>query len=807
MFWNNVIVALRHLRKHKLFALMNITGLAIGLVIFVFGGLLVSYEREHDSFFTNVDRTYTIGATAAPGLNIGIDKLNTIYTAIGPMIEAELSDVDSVARTIISEYLVTRGENGFYEAIRFADPELLDIFNLHYLHGDASALDDASGVLLTESAAIKFFGRSDVMGEIITLDNEYDFRVTAVTRDIPLNSHFNSLPIVEAGFGIVMPIRALTRMEDFDEAGNFNNLSMGDFTYVMIPEHLDLAWLQAQMDALYERSLPDSNKEDLANFWVVPLSHANLSVWDAFGMPVVTVIQLLSFLVLLVACVNYTNLATAQSLGRSREVGMRKTMGAGRVQLLAQFLVESLVIASLAMVLAIAILEVIIPLFNNAAGKVLTLNYLSTLPFLTATVVLVGTGAGLYPAWLITRATPIEALRDTARKGNKGTRMRAIMIGAQFAISAFMLSLVSIVYVQNQKVEQDSYEFPRSEVYVLQRLGVDTIQERLETLRLELEALPNVEHVSYSSQVPYEQNSTGGNVTAIDGDEAGKFVMQTLRMTPEFLDSYDIDILAGRNFSEAMSTDLRTDETVVAHVLINELAVQKLGFSSPADAVNKRFYNIEDGGTIEEYVIIGVVPTQNITGLFNELKPWMYFYDDRVRIGSVRISGGNMMETISQIEKVWKDVIPDYPIQGRFLDEVFNDVYSILKIMSLSLAGFAFIALALALFGLFGLAAFMAAQRTKEIGVRKVMGASSPQIAGLLVWQFSRPVLWALLVALPLSYLASQTYLNFFSERIGTTIPILLVSGLVAMMFAWGTVATHAFRIARSNPVRALRYE
>ena len=807
MFWNNVKVALRHLRKHKLFALMNISGLAIGLVIFVFGGLLVSYERNHDSFFANVDRIYTIGATAAPGLNVGIDKLNTMYSAIGPMIEAQISDVERVARTIGQEYLVTRGEDGFYDQIHFADPALLDIFDLQYVHGDKSALDDASGVMFTESTAIRYFGHTDVVGEIITLDNEFDFRVTAVVRDVPRNSHFNSMMVGGNELEIMMPIRALTRMEDFDEAGNFNNLSLGNYTYVLIPEHLDQEWLQAQMDALYERSLPDSNKEDLANFWVVPLSHANLSIWDAFGLPVVTVIQLLSFLVLLVACVNYTNLATAQSLGRSREVGMRKTMGAGRGQLLIQFLVESLVIAALAMVMAIAILEIIIPLFNNATNKVLTLDYLATLPFLTLTVFLVGIGAGLYPAWLITRATPIEALRDTARKGKKGTRMRAIMIGAQFAISAFMLSVVSIVFVQNQKVQEDSYVFPRSEIYVLQRLGVDSIQERLDTLRTELEALPNVESVSYSSQVPYEQNNSGNNVTRIDGDDAGKFVMQWLRMSPEFLDSYDIPILAGRNFSEDRPTDLRTSETVVANVLINELAAQRLGFENPEDAVNQRFYNIEGDSTLEEYVIIGVVPTQNITGLFNSLKPWMYFYDDRLRIGSVRISGGNMMETIGQVEDVWKDVMPDYPIQGRFLDEVFDDVYNILKLMNVSLAGFAMVALALALFGLFGLAAFMAAQRTKEIGVRKVMGASAPQIARLLVWQFSRPVLWALLIALPIAYLASQTYLNFFSERIVTTIPILIVSGVIAIIFAWGTVAAHAVRIARSNPIKALRYE
>jgi putative ABC transport system permease protein len=203
-----------------------------------------------------------------------------------------------------------------------------------------------------------------------------------------------------------------------------------------------------------------------------------------------------------------------------------------------------------------------------------------------------------------------------------------------------------------------------------------------------------------------------------------------------------------------------------------------------------------------------VAPTQNITGLFNAEKAWMYVYSpDLIRIGSVRITGDNMMDTVRQIEDVWDRVIPDYPIQGQFLDAAFDDVYDVLKYMNMALAGFAFVAFSLALIGLFGLAAFMATQRTKEIGVRKVLGANSLQIARLLVWQFSTPVIWALVISLPLAYLASSTYLNFFADRIDTTIPILMVAGATAVMLAWGTVAGHAYRIARANPIYALRYE
>jgi len=808
MFWNNIKIALRNLRKNKVFALINIVGLAIGMTIYVFGGLLVKYERTHDAFFANSDRTYTLGSYAAPALNVGIDQLNAVWTAVAPIIEAELPDVETVARTVSSEYLIEMGSDSFYQMIRFADPELLDVFDFQYIHGDDAALDDPSGIVITATAANKYFGSTDVIDEVITLDNEFDYRIAAVIEDVPRNSHFNSLPVMEVALDVIAPIKALTRMRDYDEAGDWNNLSLGNMTYVLLPEALDGEWLQTQLDGIYERHLADDKKEVISGFFTSPLQYANLSIWDTFGMPVVSVVQLLSFLVLVVACVNYTNLATAQALGRSREVGMRKTMGAEQQQLLAQFLIESVLIATIAMVTAIAALEIVIPLFNNASNKVMTLDYLRTLPWLMVTTILVGVIAGLYPAWLITRASPIDALRDVARKGKKGSTVRAFMIGAQFAISAFMLAIVAVVYMQNQKVVESSYVFPRAEIYGLNRVGLDTIQARHDTLRLELEAVPGVDAVAFSSQVPYEQNNSTDNVAPAPGDEAAKFTVQWLRMSPEFLDVYDIPLLAGRNLGRDIANDTSVDESEVINVLANEMTIEQLGFSSPADALNSRIYDLDEDDALREMVIVGVVPTQNIVGLFNPEKPWVYTYEpDALRVASIRISGGSMLAAIEEIEDVWDDVVPEYPMQGKFLDEVFDEIYTVLKYMNIALATFAFIALTLALIGLFGLAAFMAAQRTKEIGVRKVLGASSLQIARLLVWQFSKPVAWALALALPAAYFASNVYLNFFADRISSPIAILLFAGGIAVLLAWGTVAGHAIRIARANPVLALRYE
>ena len=809
MFWNNVIIAVRNLRKNRVFSTINIVGLALGMTLYVLAGLIADYENSHDAFYANSDRIYTLGVIASPALNVGIDKINTVQSAVGPIVENELTDVEAVARTIRREFLVSRDDAGFYETISFSDPTLLQIFDFSYIAGDARALDIPTNLLITASQATKYFGSTDVVGEVLTLDNQYDFTIAAVIEDIPRNSHFVSSLFEDGSSGVFAPMQALATLRDEPLEGNWNDISFGNMTYVMLPMTLDGAWLQAQLDSIYARLLPEDMGDVVESFYVDPLTHANAAIWDAIGMPVITIIQLLGFLVLVISCVNYTNLATAQSLGRSREVGMRKTMGASRGQLLSQFLVESLVIAGIAMVLAVAAIEVLIPLLNNVANKAMTINYLHTLPWLVATTAAVGLLAGAYPAWLITRAHPIDALRDIARKGKKGSTMRAVMIGVQFGISAFMLALVAIVYVQNERIKESSYIFPRSEVYTLARLNVEDIRGRLDTLRHELEAVPNVEAVSFSSQVPYEQNNSQRDYALVAGDEATEFRVNQMSMTPEFLDAYDIPLLAGRNLDRNIANDTFVlDESVTMNVIVNELTLARMGITNPADALNKRLYRNGEEGTLREAVIVGVVPTQNILGLFNQEKPWVFNYSPTAnRIASVRITGGNMLDTIKDVEAAWKRVIPDYPIQGRFLDETFDEVYQILKYMNVALAGFAFVALSLALIGLFGLAAFMAAQRTKEIGVRKVLGASSLQIARLLVWQFSKPVMWALVVALPAAFFASKIYLDFFADRIESPVLILAVSGAVAVLLAWTTVAGHAIRIARANPVLALRYE
>ena len=814
MYSNYVKLALRNMAKNRLYAFINIAGLAIGLAVFLFGSILANYERNHDSMFAKRDQIFTAGSVFAPDADIGVLETDSIYTGMAPLLSAEADGLEAVARTVTREFLISVGDtnDSYYETVSFADKDLTRIFDFDYLYGDASAIDDPTGVILSEAIALKFFGRSDVVGERLTLDHEHDFRVAAVIVNIPADSHFNSGFLQERSERIFAPLVRLGPInDDFNYDEDWSNLSMGDMTYMLLSDGKSQQWLSDMVNAVYQRNAPEGQVDFIPTLKVRPLVEANTMIWDAMGVPAIDTVRLLGLLVLIIACVNYTNLATAQSLGRAREVGLRKTFGAGQRQLLVQFLVESLTTAVLAMLLAVACMELLIPAFNQWSGKLVTLNYLHTAPFLLITTCAVGILAGAYPAYLITRSSPIDSLRNSLLKGNSGNVFRSIMIGTQFAISIFMLASVLVMYFQNQEVEKSSNIFPKSSIVILDRVNVDSIRERHETLRQQLLAIPGVENATYSSQVPFEQNNSASSMSRIKGDGDASGVSLNLVVIDEgFLETYDIPLLRGRNVSRSIANDVETDDSEQVNVLINELGIQSLGFESSEAALGQSFFSTRDDDEepIKQFNIVGIVPDQNFQGLHNKIKPTHFrLSPDWMRTASVRVQSANLSQTLQEIERVWEEVNPDYPIQQRFLDDVFADVYVVFQTMNRVLAGFAVVALSLALIGLFGLAAFMAERRTREIGIRKVLGARVDQIARLLVWQFSIPVLWSLLVAMPAAYAASGLYLNFFADRIMMLPFIIVLASVMGLVAAWLIVAGHAIKIATASPIQSLRYE
>lgn len=810
MLKNYIKIAIRSILKNKLYAVINVLGLSIGLAIYMFGYLFAGYEYSHDTDFRNSDRIYTIRGDVNPAANMGIAQIDGVQGAVAPLIKTDIDQVDATARTIFREFLISVDENNFYQEVRFTDPEFLQIFDLPFLQGDSTALNGSNSIIISVTMAEKFFGDADPLGKTITLDHEHDLTVAAVIDEMPANTHFSSGFVSELTrpLDVLIPMRAIERITEFQPDTNWGNTSMGNLTYVMLPDNLDQKWLQTQMDGLFERHTPEDQRDFLSGFLVRPLQDQNTVLWDMLGIPVIPVIKTLGIVVLVIACVNYTNLAAAQSMARAREVGLRKTLGANKSQLLTQFLVESMTITFFSMLLSLAILEAIIPLFNAATGKVLAINYIQELPWLLLTTLIVGGFAGGYPAYLITKTSPIEALRDTARKGRGAALIRAIMIGVQFTFSVCILAMVLVVYQQNAQVEESSRIFPKDQIYTLDRLNVDQMEDRHEVLRNEMLNIPYVEDFTLASQVPYEQSNTSINASTILGDFENAISLNQINVDDSFATTYNIPFIAGRDISKDIAMDTHIRENGAVNVMINETAVRALGFENPNAALEQVFYEDEGENGVTTYTIVGVMADRNILGLFNVTKPTFFFMRDAsYRIASVKISQDAPISVVRDIEETWQEVYPDYPMQGKFLNEIFQMVYMLFEIATSTLGSIAFVALALASFGLFGLAAFMAEQKTREIGIRKVLGASNNQIVRLLIWQFSTPVLWATPFALGIAFFASSQYLNIFAERIGLPYGMLIGAGVVGILIAAATVATHAFNVAKTNPVNALYHE
>jgi putative ABC transport system permease protein len=530
-------------------------------------------------------------------------------------------------------------------------------------------------------------------------------------------------------------------------------------------------------------------------------------------------IQILGLLILIIAIINYTNLATAQIMGRTREVGLRRAMGASRLQLFTQFMVESMAMTSVALVIAIAIIQLTLPVLNDIAGKSISFNIINN-PVLLAWLLLltlsVGLISGWYPAYLISRSHPVGLLNGEMVQGKKAVLIRNIMLIAQFSIALFMIIAVIIIYTQNNQIEKTSLVFDKDRILTLERFSRPEIKERAETLRTEFENLAGVESFALSSQVPYEQSHSTGKFSLVAGDNTNMIDLYRISIDRNFLQTYDIDLLTGRNLSNAYAQDtlLVDDEYNPVHdstnVIVNQLVLSKLKISDPESAIGQRFYrHIEDSPIpVVEYNIVGVIPDRNFLGFHNEIKPIVFANrPQNQRTASLKLKGQNITYTLAEIDSTWDRLVPEFPIEKRFLEEYFNDVFKIFKGINAVLAGFAMVALIVALIGLFGMAAFMSERRTREVGVRKVMGARVSDIVILLIWQFSQPVFIAIIIATPLAYLVASLYLNFFAEQAEFALVWFLGAGASVLILTSTIVAIHAIKVASTRPIKVLRYE
>ena len=803
-------LALRNLAKYRLYATINVAGLTLGLTVFLFSTLVVSYEFSHDKMFANYERIFTVGSLFAETSGEPINEYPSARLAYGPLFDREIDHLELVARSLQRRRLLSVDGAHHYAGVRFVDGGFTRIFDFDYLQGDADALDDPRGLILTAKMARQLFGSGDVLGREVVLAHRYSMVVRAVIADVEADSHFNSSLLPYSKLTAIASLQALIAIGGFDEQKSWLGLSPSDLTYILLPPDRDRAWLQAQVDGVEQRHASEKERLYVGGLHVRPLAESNIQVWESLGFPVLETVQLLGLLVLVTACLNYTNLATAQSFGRTREVGLRKTFGAEPAQLLGQFLVESVTLAAIAMLMAIAAVELLIPVYNHRVGETLLLDYWVLLPGMLLITALVGISAGGYPAYLISRHRAIDGLHSTLLKGAGGGVVRGVMISVQFAISIFILSMVLVIYFQNQKILSLSQVFPKEEMVILGEVGEPSIQARHESLRQALTALPGVSNVSFSKGIPFHESGGLREVTRSAGQRQVHVEMYTASVDHEFMATYDIPLLAGRGLQASRPEDVYKPGDSSLSVVINPLAAEALGFATATDAIGHSYYQVpgELYSDAIEYRIVGIMPNQYYLGVHTEIRPLAFaIWPPTHRYASVRLNDIDRAGTLAAIDKAWQQLIPDYPVQRASLEFYFRLFFRIPKGINGILALFAGIALTLALIGLFGLAAFMAQRRTKEIGLRKIMGASNFQVVRLLIWQFSMPVWWSLLVAMPLAYLASNIYLDFFPERFEFVAPIIFLASAICIVLAWGIIACHAIVIARTSPIESLRHE
>ena len=820
MLYNYWITALRNLRKRISSTFIQVLGLAVGLTVFILVMTIGKYEENFDTFFPNHDRIYSAYIHVKPESGFNLKNTDGVYTALQPVLEAEIPDIEKSARCMAREQLVRSGEHKFYEPIRFVDPDFLDIFELEFLYGSASeALDDPTSVILSESLAKKYYGDRNPLGEVLTFEASHDLQVTGVFRDLPPNTHFTSSFTGTGELDMIANTRAHVRINDFNPEGRWISLSSDNITYVRLPDSSDPYDFESRIDAVTDKYLTEELRQFHGGFALRPLRNMNLFIWETSGIPVLGAIRILGAIILLIACLNYMTLAAARGMSRLREVGLRKSIGASRGQLIIQFLVESVVIALVALVIAIVLTKLVLPVVGQQIGRQIAFHPFGnpgTIAGLLLLVLMTGLIAGGYPSLVISKTGIPDALRGESGRLGKRNVMRNILLIIQYTASIVLAIAVMITFAQNRKLQEGDFEYHREHIVNVSRISNVSIAPHYDVLRTEWRAIPGVEYVTISSQVPFMQRHDLLGVSPVSGDENRKFDLQRMNTGEDFGLTYDLQLLAGRHLTREYGEDTyRRDEDgeyaqSMVNTVINQKAVTALGYESPGEAVGKFFYEIGEGAADVTYRIVGVVKDVNMLGFHNQIRPMAFLMPEEMSRGStasIRIAPENQSGILSQIDAVWNRVIADYPIEREFLDEGFMDILSVLQGINIALIIFSVIGIALAIVGLIGMTIFLTNARTKELGVRKVLGATEARLVRMLTWQTSRPVLIALIIACPLGYLAMGMYLNFFIDRVSLSPLFFLQIGVVVMVLAWLIVGIRAYRVAITNPADVLRYE
>ncbi len=822
MLKNYLVIAFRTLRKHRFYSALNVLGLAIGLAVCLLIFLYVQDERSYDRHFTQADNIYRVRALFS-AQQVQSEEARVAFPA-ADLLKNDFAEVTHAVRLIGIDQtpLFVRDERRFYEAhFFFADADFFAVFDIPFLRGDPeTALRDPSSIVLTASIARKYFDDADPIGQTLLYDNRVDLTVTGVIEDLPHNTHFNFEML--ASRESIVPIYSEGILQPLNNWG-----WPSTYTYLLLTQEADAVALEAKLPEFMDRN----EAQDALSLFLQPLqdihlrSHLELEMQPNGNITQVYTFSAIALLILLIACINFMNLATARGALRAKEVGMRKVVGARRGQIVAQFLGQSLLMTLIAMGIALVLVALTLPAFNTFLGKDLAVGYLSDpfiLPGLLLLGLVVGIGAGLYPAFYLSGAKIQSVLRGATTSGKQGRLVRKGLVVTQFAISIVLIVSTGLVYAQMQYARSLPLGYEKEQMVILSGLGrLDDAQAR-ETLRNQLLQHANILDVTSSSLVPTETlfAGTGFRLPGQADDEEGLFY----RINPvdhEFFDTFGIEMVAGRAFSRDYSTDQvsappeqgETPEDEVPNerppeptrtgaLILNESGAAKAGWT-PEEAIDKTMIL----GDIS-FRVVGVAKDIYFSSVHHEIEPLVYFVDEQgLGTMAIKVAAADLSTTLAYIDQTWASLVPTYPITRTFLDDRFNALYLQEERTATVITYFSLFAVFIACLGLLGLAAFTAERRTKEIGVRKVLGASIGHIVFLLSKEFTLLVGIAFVVAAPIAYFAMDRWLQDFAYRVEISLWIFLGAGLIALLVAFFTVSYQSIRAALNDPVESLRYE
>ncbi len=806
MFRNYLTIAYRNALRHRGYAVINVMGLAVGMTCCILILLYVQDELGYDRYASRHDRIYRL-TMAIETPDRAETRTARSPTAWGWMLTDAFPEVEGFTRikAPLVSWQVTYvegnrrfNEPGFY----FADPGILDLFDFRLISGDANtALNAPNTVVMTESTAARYFGDEEALGKVIRIDNTYDLTVTGVMEDVPRNSHMT--------FGFLGSFETLNVNPIYggtDYGRNTQNFGPDLYTYLLLaegisPESLDPK-LAEFIESRYGPALNQFNAQVEAELQPLTSIHLHSNLDGELGansdIAYIYIFSAVAFFLLLIACINFMNLATARSAGRAREVGIRKVLGAYRVQLIGQFMGESTIMAVLSLIVAVGLVYAFLPAFNALAGKELIFAFddMSMAFGLIGIVVLAGALAGSYPALFLSSFQPVAVLKGSSRAGAVNTNLRKMLVVLQFVISVVFIIGTGAVADQMRFVQDKHLGFDKEQLVVMP-LGDPRQRLIYNAYKNKISGYPDVLGVTVANEMP------GGLVNDIlftpDGAPEEELVrINNMWIDHDFIRTMGIELTAGRDFSRSFPTD-----TLQAFV-VNEAAVNWLGWEGAPLDRKIRLGNFKDGR------VIGVVRDFHVRSLHSGIEPMMLQLapgPDPLHYLAIRIAPDDLAGTMGFLESSWREIYPDDSFTYTFLDEDFNRLYQNEARQGRIFRSFSILAVFIACLGLLGLASFTAEQRTREIGVRKVLGASASGIVALLSKEYVRLVVYANLIAWPIAYFVMNDWLDGFAYRTDLSPWIFVLAAALAIAVTMLTVSYRAVSVAHTDPVDALQHE